>query len=253
MEQRFLGKTVIVTGASSGIGLGTARRFAAEGADLVVAARRQDRLDDLVKEIGSDRAVAVRVDVTDEEDMNAMAATAVERFGRIDVLVSNAGAGLAKPFRSLTLADWRGQLDLNLTSCYLGAQACVAALTESKGSIIHTASASGLGGDAGLTAYNAAKGGVVNFTRGLAFDLGRSGVRVNAVAPSLTIVDPDDAVLTPEFQAGFTERRALHGHASPDDVAAAIAFLASADARFITGAVLPIDGGITAGSGQPRF
>jgi meso-butanediol dehydrogenase / (S,S)-butanediol dehydrogenase / diacetyl reductase len=253
MEQRFLGKTVIVTGASSGIGLGTARRFAAEGANLVLAARRKNKLDDLSREIGEDRALAIRVDVTNEDDMNEMAAAALERFGSIDVLVSNAGAGLAKPFETISVAEWRDQIDLNLTSCYLGAQACRTALIKSRGSIIHTASASGIGGDAGLTAYNAAKGGVINFTRGLAFDLGRSGVRVNAVAPSLTIVDADAAVLTPQFQAGFSERRALEGHATPDDVAAAIAFLASADARFITGAILPIDGGITAGSGQPRF
>ena len=136
----------------------------------------------------------------------------------------------------------------------LGAQACLAHLKRSRGTIIHTGSASGLGGDPGMVPYNAAKAGLVNFTRGLAFDLGPYGIRVNTVAPSLTFPDgAEHPMLTPEFLAGFDERRALPGHSTPDDIAAAIAFLASGDARFITGVTLPIDGGITAGSGQPRF
>ncbi len=253
MEARFIDKTVIVTGASSGIGFGTARRFSEEGANVVVAARRKERLDEIAAELGTDRTLAVRVDVTSEEDVAAMAAAAVDRFGGIDVLVSNAGFGVATPFADLGIEEWRSVIDTNLTSVYLGAKACVPALIERRGSIVHTASASGLGGDAGLTAYNAAKGAVVNFTRGLAFDLGRSGVRVNAVAPSFTIVEGIEDMMTDEFLGAFRSRRALEGNATPADIAAAIAFLASDDARFISGAILPVDGGVTASSGQPRF
>ncbi|PRY31283.1 SDR family NAD(P)-dependent oxidoreductase [Pseudosporangium ferrugineum] len=247
MEQRFKGKTVIVTGSSSGIGVGIARRFAAEGADVVLAARRRDRLDALAAELG---AYAVTTDVTREEDVRAMVRAAVDRFGRLDVLVSNAGAGLLKEFAETTIDDWRAAMATNVESCFFGAQAALPHLRNSHGNIVHIASASGLGGDRRMTAYNAAKGAVVNFTRGLAFDLGQDDVRVNTVAPALTL--PDDAA--PQYQGlidKFNQRRAVKRYATPADVAAAVAFLASADARMITGAILPVDGGITAASGQP--
>ena len=106
----------------------------------------------------------------------------------------------------------RSVIETNLTSAFLGAKACSGALIESRGNIVHTASASGLGGDAGLTAYNAAKGGLVNFTRGLAFDLGRSEVQVNAVAPSFTLVEGAEDVLTEDFMGAFRARRGLQDH-----------------------------------------
>ncbi len=250
MEQRFTGKTVVVTGASSGIGDGIARRFAAEGANLVLAARRKDRLDALAAEIGADRALAVATDVTSQDDVQAMIDAGAARFGGIDVLVSNAGVGLGKEFAETTLADWRLLMSTDVDSCFFGAQAALPYLTRSRGSIVQIASASGLGGDRRLTAYNAAKGAVVNFTRGLAFDLGQFGIRVNTVAPSLT--GPEELALKyPDMIERFNQRRALAGFSTPADVAGAVSFLASDDARFITGTILPVDGGITAGSGQP--
>jgi len=247
MEQRFTGKTVIVTGSSSGIGVGIARRFGAEGANVVLAARRKEKLDALAAELG---AFAVPTDVTREEDVRAMVRAAADRFGSIDVLVSNAGAGLLKEFADTTIGDWRGSMATNVESCFFGAQAALPYLKRSRGNIVQIASASGLGGDRRMTAYNAAKGAVVNLTRGLAFDLGPDGVRVNTVAPALTV--PDEAA--PRYQGlidRFNERRAVKSYATPADVAAAVAFLASADARMITGVILPVDGGITAASGQP--
>ncbi|GAA1337589.1 SDR family NAD(P)-dependent oxidoreductase [Actinocatenispora thailandica] len=252
MQRRFDGKTVIVTGASSGIGTGIARRFADEGANVVLAARRRDRLDALASELGTDRTLAVATDVTRPDDVQAMADAAATRFGGLDVLVSNAGVGLGKQFEQTTLDDWRLVMDTDVDSCFLGARAALPHLKRSRGSIVQIASASGLGGDRMLSAYNAAKGAVVNFTRGLAFDLGEFGIRVNTVAPSLTIGpehadDPRVAALVERFD----RRRALPGYSTPADIAAAVAFLASDDARFVTGAILPVDGGITAGSGQP--
>jgi meso-butanediol dehydrogenase / (S,S)-butanediol dehydrogenase / diacetyl reductase len=253
MEQRFDGKTVVVTGASSGIGVGIARRFAQEGANVVLAARRKDRLDTLAAELGTERTLAVATDVTSQEAVQAMIGAAVERFGGLDVLVSNAGLGLGRDFGEMTLDDWRLVMSTNVDSCFFGAQSALPHLKQTRGSIVQIASSSGLGGDRMLTAYNAAKGAVVNFTRGLAFDLGRFGIRVNTVAPSLTVgeerdVDHPDARNLIER---FNQRRALAGYSTPADVAGAVAFLACDDARFITGAILPVDGGITAGSGQP--
>lgn len=251
--QRFNDKTVVVTGASSGIGEGIARRFAAEGANVVLAARRKDRLDDLAAELGP-RTLAVGTDVTKQEDLEAAVRATVERFGGIDVLVSNAGLGLGKEFEDTTLDDWRLIMSTDVDSCFFGAKAALPHLKQSRGSIIHIASASGLGGDRRLAAYNAAKGAVVNFTRGLAFDLGRFGIRVNAVAPSLTVNDDHPAL--DQYRGlieRFDERRAITGHATPEDIAGAVTFLASDDARRITGTVLPVDGGITAASGQPNL
>jgi meso-butanediol dehydrogenase/(S,S)-butanediol dehydrogenase/diacetyl reductase len=252
MEQRFAGKTVVVTGASSGIGDGIARRFAAEGANLVLAARRKDRLTALAAEIGMDRALPVTTDVTSQDEVQAMIDAGAARFGGIDVVVSNAGVGLGKEFAETTLADWRLIMSTDVDSCFFGAQAALPYLKDSRGSIVQIASASGLGGDRRLAAYNAAKGAVVNFTRGLAFDLGQFDIRVNTVAPSLT--GPEEmATKYADMIERFNQRRALRGFSTPADVAAAVSFLASDDARFITGTILPVDGGITAGSGQPSL
>lgn len=254
MEPRFLGKTVIVTGASSGIGEGCARRFAAEGANVVLAARSQEKLDAAATGMDPTRTLTVKVDVSDFDDVHALIHETIERFGQLDVLVSNAGTAVSKAFEDTTLEDWRTMMAVDVDSCFYGAKAALPYLKKTSGCIIHTASASGLAGDWNLVAYNAAKGAVVNFTRGLALDLGKFGIRVNAVAPSMTQTGqypqgPQDQGLA----KWFNERSALKGYGTPADVAGAVCFLASDDARFITGVILPVDGGVTAATGQPRF
>lgn len=258
MDQRFAGRTVIVTGSSSGIGVGIARRFAAEGANVVLAARRKERLDAVAarieSECGAGRALAVAADVTDPAALEALVEQAGTTFGGVDVLVANAGAGHGAAFAEMSVDDWRRVRETNLDSVWFSVRAALPALRSSHGSVVAIASASGLGGDRMLTAYNAAKGGVVNLVRGLAFDLGAEGIRVNAIAPSLTLgPEHDGAAEFAAVESLFDERRALAGTATPDDIGAAAAFLASDDARRITGVVLPVDGGITAGSGQPSF
>jgi meso-butanediol dehydrogenase / (S,S)-butanediol dehydrogenase / diacetyl reductase len=145
-------------------------------------------------------------------------------------------------------------MSTNADSCFSGARAALVYLTKTCGSIVHIASASGVGGDRNQTAFNAAKGAVVNFTRGLALDLGPSGIRVNAVSPALTM--SHERAESGQFDKWLTassERQALTGYCTPEDVAGAATFLASDDARFVTGVILPVDGGVTAASGQPYY
>ena len=253
-EQRFSGKTVIVTGASSGIGEGCARRFAAEGANVVLAARRKDKLDRIAAELGASQTLVTVADVSKRAEGESMVQAAVARVGQLDVLLSNAGYAIVKDLESTTFAEWRSIMETDVDSCFHCAQAALPHLKKTRGSIVHTASASGLGGDWSLSAYNAAKGAVVNLTRALAFDLGKFGIRVNAVAPSLTLSEMSEAAVADKgFVARFNQRMALEGYATPADIAGAISFLASEDARFITGVILPVDGGVTAGSGQPSL
>lgn len=253
MEQRFLDKTIIVTGASSGIGEGCARRFAAEGANVVLAARGRNGLDAVAATLDTSRTLTVETDVSDANQVTLLIDKTIERFGQLDGLVSNAGMAILKSFEDTSFEDWRKTMAVDVDSCFLGAKTALPHLKKTKGCIVHTASASGLGGDWGLTAYNAAKGAVVNFTRGLALDLGKYGIRVNTVAPSLTKTSGNAEFVNDSFVKLFNERSALVGHGTPADVAGAVAFLASEDARFITGVILPVDGGVTAGSGQPKM
>lgn len=213
--RRFTGRTALVTGATCWIGGAISRRLSADGANIVAPGRRRDRLDALVEDLGSTRALAVTADVTARDDLEAAVRAAVDRFGALDVLPH---------------------------------------LKRSRGSIVNIASISGLGGDRGMTAHNAAKGAVVNLTRSLAVELGEFGVRANAVAPDLTVADEiADGEPVSGWLRAMAERQALPGHGTPEDIAAAVAFLASDDARFITGAILPVDGGTTAASGLPEF
>ncbi|RLP09667.1 SDR family NAD(P)-dependent oxidoreductase [Propionibacterium australiense] len=252
--ERFAGKTVVITGAGGNIGSGISRRFSAEGANVVLLGRRRDRLDGLVAELGERHTLALTADVTVRDDLVTAMDAAAGRFGGIDVLVANAGTNIPRPFEELTEDDWHHLMDVNAGSAFTTAQTALPYLKESRGSIVTIAATNGLGGDRKGSAFNAAKGAVVNFTRGLAYELGEFGIRVNAVAPALTV--SDEFAQTPpvsEWVRLSEYRQALTGHGRPEDVAAAVAFLASADARFITGAILPVDGGISAASGLPEF
>jgi meso-butanediol dehydrogenase/(S,S)-butanediol dehydrogenase/diacetyl reductase len=249
---RFLGKVVIVTGAGSGMGAATARRFSQEGAMVVLAGRRLGKLEDVAKDLPPERIFLQQTDVSDEAEVATLVAATVQTFGHLDVLVNNAGVHATGNVEATSTADWRKIMSIDLDGIFFASRAAMPHLLKTKGSIVNVASVSGLGGDWGMTAYTAAKGAVVNLTRSMAMDYGKAGVRVNSVCPSLTEtamtagLDENKALM-----AKFRERIPLGRAARPEEIAAAIAFLASDDASFITGANLPVDGGTSASNGQP--
>ena len=251
---RLIGKTVVVTGASGNLGRAITKRFSDEGANVVAIDRTSLKHSELIQELGADRTLALTADVTKLESFEPAIQEGAKRFGGIDVLISNVGNAILKPFATTTLDDWEHLIAVNATSGFLGAKIALPYLKESQGNIVNIAAIGALGGGKKMAAFNAAKGAVVNFTRGLSVDLGPLGIRVNSVAPSLTI--PEERTRSGEFDELIrrsNERQSLRVLSTPDDVAAAVTFLASKDARFITGVILPVDGGITAASGEPEY
>lgn len=247
---RFKDKVVLVTGAASGIGAATAKRFADEGAkvaiiDIADLSTTQSSLD-------PERTLKVTADVSDVSQAQEMIAKTIAHFGQLDVLVNNAGVFASGDPDKISDADWRKVMATDLDGVFYGCRAAIPHLEKTKGSIINTASVSGTGGDWNMLPYNAAKGGVVNFTRALAMDLGRRGIRVNSVCPSLTrTAMTKDTFEDAEALAKFAERIPLGRPCEPEEVAAVIAFLASHDASFVTGSNIFVDGGVSASNGQP--
>ena len=241
----------IVTGAGSGIGRATAVRLASDGYNVILAGRRESALTETAALIGVDGgAMVITCDVTAVDAVRSMVALTTEAFGRIDVVVNNAGISRTAEFSKVDIRDWREVMAADVESIVLVTQAALPGLLESGGSVVNVASVAGLGGDPRMTMYNAAKGAVVNLTRSLAVELAPQGVRVNAVAPSLTLTDAV-ADIPHDDLAEFVRRIPMGRAAQPAEIADVIAFLAGPDSRFVTGVVLPVDGGLRASSGQP--
>jgi NAD(P)-dependent dehydrogenase (short-subunit alcohol dehydrogenase family) len=249
------GKRVLVSGGTSGIGLATARRFLAEGASVFVAGLDRAEVDTalgLLRQHG--RAWGIACDVSREADVAAMVAAADEALGGVDVLINNAGTATRQPFLSITAAEWDQIIAVNLRGMFLVAQAVARDMVaRGSGAIINMSSTNGIGGEEGYAHYNASKSAVLLLTKTMAAELGRHGIRVNALCPgyirtplnaaiaaTLSVADPG---AEPFDQVYARERIPLGRPGEPEEVAAAYAFLASDDASFIHGTGLVIDGG----------
>ncbi|WFE48797.1 SDR family oxidoreductase [Micromonospora sp. WMMD1155] len=248
----FTGKVVLVTGGGSGIGLQVAKDFAAAGADVVIAGRTTSRLDAAVTEIGA-KASASTLDIGDGDAVRALIADMVNRYGRLDVVVSNAASYIPGDITDVAPSDWEQLRRTNIDGFFHLAQAALPELAKTGGSFVATSSVSGLRGDWGSPIYNASKGAVSLFVQALALDWGAKGVRVNAVAPSLTNTEPVAGVTGNDtLLRQFEARVALGRIAEPDDISPVVLFLASDSARYVNGVILPVDGGTSASTGQAR-
>jgi meso-butanediol dehydrogenase/(S,S)-butanediol dehydrogenase/diacetyl reductase len=251
---RFSGRVALVTGAATGIGAATARRLVSEGARLALGDLKQDEGRALARELG-DAAFFQPVDVRDPDAVRDFVDATVARFGRLDVLCNNAGIGAYGRAPDLDPKVWHDVIAVDLHSVFYGCRAAIPHLRRGGGgAVVNTASISGLAGDYGLGAYNAAKGAVVNYTRTLAIDHAREGIRVNAVCPGPIETPLTGPLLAHEGLVAEYGRLVPLGRVGrAEEVAAAIAFLASDDAAYVTGAMLVVDGGVTAATGQPNF
>ena len=241
-----------MTGASSGMGLAFARCLAAAGAAVVVAARRADRLEALARSLREQgaRAQAVPCNVSSESDVDALVATTLGSFGRVDVLVNNAGVTQVIPAEDQALADWRAQVDVNLTGVFLCAQRFGRAMLEAgRGNVVNVASMLGQVGSGQVrqAAYAAAKGGVINLTRELGAQWARRGVRVNALAPGWFPTEMTEEMFGDEDALRWMRGRTPMGRAGAlEELEGPLLFLASDASSFVTGATLTVDGGWTA-------
>ncbi|MBB3909738.1 SDR family NAD(P)-dependent oxidoreductase [Sphingomonas desiccabilis] len=252
---RFRDKVVVITGGGSGIGAATARRFHQLGAIVVIADRSEERGTNFAAELGAGRAHYRCVDVADWAQVEGLIQDVHATFGGLDILVNNAGIGSLATTADIVIEEWQRVIDVDLNGVFYGCRAALPIMrAQGHGVIVNTASASGLAGDYGFAAYNAAKGAVVNFTRAAAVDHAADGIRVNAVCPGpvgTAIMKSIEGI--PGAVEAWQERVPMGRFAEPEEIAGVIAFLASDDASFMTGANVAVDGGLTAHSGQPNL
>ncbi len=251
-NQRFNNKVALITGASSGIGAAIAARLAAEGASVMLFARREHCLKELVEKFKGNgwKASYFSGDVTNENNVKECVQLCLDQNNAIDVLVNNAGIELVRPLAMTACDEWKQLLDINLGGAIRFMQCVQRFMAQSLrgGTIINVSSISGLVGVPGLSIYSMTKGGLISLTRSMALEIASRNIRVNVIAAGMVETD-----LTKRLFAKLSNQQVEHikqmhplGLGTPDDIAAGVAYLASDEARWITGTVLVIDGGYTA-------
>ncbi|HKU27195.1 MAG TPA: 3-oxoacyl-[acyl-carrier-protein] reductase [Candidatus Sulfotelmatobacter sp.] len=242
-------RVAFVTGASQGIGRACAVRLAKDGATVALGARNQEKLNEVAGEIISagGKAAAFQLDVSDEEQIKSVIKGVIAQFGRIDILVNNAGITRDQLVMRMKRADWDSVLQTNLTSAYLCIQSVIPSMLKQRwGRIINITSVFGQMGQAGQANYAASKAGLIGLTMAIAREVGSRSITSNAVAPGF-IETAMTQVLSDEFKQSAVKQIPLSRVGTPEDVAAAVAFLASEGASYITGHVLSVNGGMLMG------
>lgn len=246
------GRVAVITGASSGLGVQMAKGLAGQGADLVILARRKEKLEKVAEEI---RAMGVRClpivcDVTNTESINAAAEEAIKEFGKIDILINNAGSSANAGVLNMTDEEWNFTVETDLTSVFKVTRAFAKYMAEQKyGRIINIASMYGLVGNTAIdtVAYHSSKGGVVNFTRAVAAELAKYNITCNAICPGYFETElTKDTLETEEFTNYMKATVPMGRYGKEGELNAAAIFLASDEASYVTGVILPVDGGYTA-------
>lgn len=252
----FEGKTVLVTGGGSGIGRSIAQAFLQNGANVIVTGRRKQKLEETVSGYPAEKTLAISNDISRPDSAQKIVSEIIKKFGRLDVVIHNAGQLFTGELQDLPDESWVQMRSVNVDSFFYLAKAVFPELKKTKGSIVATSSVSGLKGDWKQAGYNATKHAISGFVRSLALDWGEYGIRVNAVAPAYTKTAMtgygDSGAEDAEFLKPFINRTALGRIGHPNDIAPAVLFLASPDAGYITGVILPVDGGTSASTGQPN-
>jgi NAD(P)-dependent dehydrogenase (short-subunit alcohol dehydrogenase family) len=248
-------KVVLITGGSSGIGMAIAERFLKEGAKIVITGRSKERCDNAQKQlkaIVADAVVSVTGDVSKWGDVQKMVARTIKQFGRIDILINNAGIYLEKRIEETTEDEWDQVININLKGVFLCSKAVYPHFkNQGSGTIVNMSSDSGISGNPSEAAYCASKGGVTNLTRAMALDYAKENIRVNAICPAVinTPMLQKEVDMQEDKEAYLKEMDELHpiGRVGrPEEVAFAVLMVASDEASFITGANIPVDGGFTA-------
>ncbi|CAB1370604.1 SDR family NAD(P)-dependent oxidoreductase [Denitratisoma oestradiolicum] len=253
------GRVALVTGGTSGIGAATVRELIGHGARVMIAGIEDEAGAAMVTELcathGADTARYVHADVSVLAEVETMVAAVEQAYGRLDILVNNAGVGNYGETPDLAPEQWERVLGINLNSIFYGCKFAIPLMRrQGGGAIVNIASISGMAADYGFTAYAASKGAAINYTRALALDHARDHIRVNAVCPGLIETPLTAATLAaPAVRETWSANVPLNRPGRPEEIAKLVRFLASDDASYMTGAIIPVDGGLTAWTGQPNM